>query len=368
MPVSRLIMFDTGRKRLSRMGRLGRAAWRNARVILREFRWPISVFLVAVLGGGWLYGELLVQAGYERLPFIDMPYSMLSLMIFQPPLDLPSEPQLVVFWYAMPVIFGYVAARGILDFVRLFYNPDEGRSSWEEAVASTYSGHVIVLGVGHLGTRVVRAVVGMGFEVVAIDRSAEIDKREILDRLNVPLVVADGRLASTLETAGIRKARALIVCTSNDHMNLEVTMRARDLNPTIRIVVRMWEDQFASQIQHFMNVEAVLSATDLAAPSFAAAALGIEISQTFVVDGVEYSMIELQVGDGSFLDGHTVQDIQANEGIDIVLHGRAGQVRVHPAHEVLIAAGDTLVLFAQHNKIMDVVGRNQGRRVITSKG
>ncbi len=367
MPVSRLVMPDTGRRRLNRLERLARAAWRNARVILREFRWSISVFLVAILGGGWLYGELLVQAGYERLPFIDMPYSMLSLMIFQPPLDLPREPQLIAFWYAMPVIFAYVTARGIVNFVRLFFNPDEGRSSWEAAVASTYSGHVIVMGVGHLGTRVVRAVVGMGFEVVAIDLSVEADKREVLDRLNVPLVVADGRLASTLETAGIRKARALIVCTSNDHMNLEVTMRARDLNRNIRIVVRMWEDQFASQIQRFMNVEAVLSTTDLAAPSFAAAALGIEISQTFVLHGVEYSMIELQVEAGSFLDGRTVQDIQLNEELDIVLHGHDGQVQVHPAHEVLIAAGDTLVVFAQHNKIMDVVGRNQGRRMIASK-
>ena len=124
--------------------------------------------------------------------------------------------------------------------------------SWEVAVASTYQNHVIVLGVGHLGTRVVRALVAMGIEVIAIDSNIEPEKIEELKHLGVPLVMGDGRLRVTLDSAGVRKAQSLIVCTSNDHMNLEVTMRARDLNPGLRIVVRMWEDRFAEQIQRLL--------------------------------------------------------------------------------------------------------------------
>jgi len=172
-------------------------------------------------------------------------------------------------------------------------------------------------------------------------------------------VEADGRLASTLETAAIREAQALIVCTSNDHMNLEVTMRARDLNPAVRIVVRVWEDRFAAQIRRFMNVEAVLSATDLAAPAFASAALGIEITQTLTIGGVDYSMIRLEVAPGTFLDGQTIGALQEEEDMDIVLHGRGESVAVHPPTDVVASAGDTLVIFAQHSKITDVVMRNQ---------
>jgi len=346
---------------------MARATWRNLRVLWREFRVPVIIFLVAVIGGGWLYGELWAQAGYAPKPFIDLPYLMATMMIVSSPDDLPTETRLVIFWYAMPLIGAYIAARGLSDFFNLFLKPHEHRNAWEEAVASTYQNHVIILGVGHLGTRVVRALVAMGFDVVAIDRSTEPEKLAELERLKVPLVVGDGRLESALETAGIRRARALIVCTSNDHMNLEVTMRARDLNPAIRIVVRMWEDQFAAQIRRFMNVEAVLSASDLAAPSFAAYALGIEITQTFIINGEDFSMIRLEVAPMSFLDGKTIGFLQESESLDIVLHSRETQVRVHPADDEVVRAGDTLVIFAQHRKITDVISRNQGRRVVSSE-
>lgn len=361
MPRSQFVIPQIRARRVSRRGRLARAAWRNLRVILREFRMPIGVLLAAVLAGGWLYGELWVHAGYERIPYVDLPYTMLALMIVETPGEIPREAYLVAFWYAMPLIGAYVAARGVFNFVSLFFGGENG-NSWEEAVASTYSNHVIVLGVGHLGTRVVRSLVMMGFEVVAIDRQIEQEKRDELGRLGVPLVTGDGRMPATLETAGIRQAQSLIVCTSNDHMNLEVTMRARDLNPDIRIVVRMWEDRFAAQIRHFMNVEAVLSATDLAAPAFASAALGIEITQTLTVGGAEYSMIRLQVTPGSFLDGQTVGALQDAEDMDIVLHSQDGAVAVHPLPQTVVRAGDTVVIFAQHCKVTDVVMRNQQRR------
>ncbi len=111
-----------------------------------------------------------------------------------------------------------------------------------------------------------------------------------------------------------------------------------------------------------MNVEAVLSATDLAAPVFASAALGIDITQTLDINGVDYSMIRLQVAPDSFLDGQTVGTLQDAEDMDIVLHSHQGQVTVHPAPETVVRAGDTVVIFAQHSKVTDVVARNQQRR------
>lgn len=362
MPYSRLLTPQGRRQRLRKRLRVGRAVVRNVRAVWHEFRVPIVILLVAVFGGGWVYGELRVAAGYERLPYVDLPYTMLALMILETPTDIPPELSLVAFWYMMPVIGAYVAARGVADFARLFFSGDGNRNAWEEALASTYANHVIVLGVGHLGQRVVRELVEMGVDVVAIDLKSADDRPEPRQFPRVPLVVGDGRQTSVLETAGIRRAQALIVCTSNDYMNLEVTMRARDMNPDVRIVVRVWEDHFVRQIERFMNVEAVLSATNLAAPSFAGYALGIEITQTLHVNGLDYSMIRLEVRSGSFLDGETVGVLQDAHNMDIVLHGQADDVRVHPPPEVRVRAGDTLVVFAQHGKIMDVVARNQRQR------
>ena len=68
----------------------------------------------------------------------------------------------------------------------------------------------------------------------------------------------------------------------------------------------------------------------VAAPAFAGAAVGIELTQTLHIQGVDYSMIRLQVGTGSFLDGDTVGELQHANDMDIVLHGRDGSVEVQP--------------------------------------
>jgi hypothetical protein len=73
VPESRFLIPETQWLRVGQGWRFARALFRNLRVIWREFRQPIVIFLVAVFGGGWLYGELLVHAGYERLPYIDLP-------------------------------------------------------------------------------------------------------------------------------------------------------------------------------------------------------------------------------------------------------------------------------------------------------
>ena len=358
MPQPRLVL-PRGQRRLVRWQRAVRAMWRDSLALWREFRVPFMTFLVATLVGGWLYGELLVLAGYDRIPYIDLPHMMVQLMVLESPTDIPPEPYLVAFWYILPPVFVYIVGRGAVDFVRLFFNRSERRDAWEEAVASTYRNHVIVIGIGHVGLRIARTLVQMGVDVVGVDQKLKPDVDAEMSTLGVPVIVADGRLLATLEQAGLRQAEALIVCTSNDHVNLEITMRARDMNPDVRIVVRMWDNQFAQQLERFMGVKAVLSASDLAAPAFAGSAIGVEITQTLTVSGVDYSVIRLKVEPGSFMDGSTIDRLQHENTIDIVLHGRGDKLVVHPDGDIPVVGGDMLVIFARHDRIMEIANRNR---------
>jgi voltage-gated potassium channel len=363
MPTTRLVL-PHGRRRRTRLMRGLRAVWRDTSALWSEFRAPILTLLLVVFGGGWLYGELIVLAGYPRVPYTSLPYFILRMMVFEPPSDPPpTEPYLIIFWYVMPAVAIFIVGRGAADFVRLFFNRNERRSEWEEAVASTYRNHVIILGVGHVGLRVARALVSMGFDVVGIDVKLKPDVDAELGQLGVPMIVADGRSQQVLERAGLREAQAFIACTSSDQTNLEAVMRARDLNPDVRIVSRMWDDQFTSQMKRFMGVQAVHSASDLAAPAFAGSAIGIEITQTLHINGDDYSMIRLQVEPGSFLDGGTVGQLQESNNMDIVLHGREGTVEVQPNSNISVNGGDTLVIFARHDRVINIVERNRPPRL-----
>lgn len=332
--------------------------WRDTSALWREFRRPILMFLLATLGGGWLYGELMVVAGYPRVPFIDLPYMMVLLMILESFTDIPPEPYLIIFWYTMPLIALYVVGQGVTDFVRLFFNRGERRSAWEEAVASTYRNHVIVLGIGHVGTRVIRTLVDMGSEVVAIDNEPDSTVESTLAALRVPLIAGDGRSPATLEKAGLRHAQALIVCTANDFLNLEMCVRAREMNPTMRLVVRMWDTQLSNHLKHSLNAETI-SASDLSAPAFAGTAVGVDIAPMMHVRDTAYSLIRLQVEAGSFMDGRTINALEDENNMDIVMHERSETVEVHPAGNLAVRAGDTLVIFARHTQIMQIVARNR---------
>lgn len=360
MSSKHLVRPATIAKKRSSYWRMWRAVWHDTQALVKEFRRPLAVFLVSIFVGGYLY--MLMNNNLTdnpHLEFVDMPYIMLALMVLEASIDVPNEPFLIAFWYLQPLLAVYIVGRGAADFVRLFFNRDQRRDAWEVAVASTYRKHIIVVGIGHVGLRVIRTLVQMGFEVVAIDLviTAELDAQ--LRDIDVPAIVGDGRNARILDQAGLGHAKALIIATSNDHINLEATMRVRDMNSSIRIVTRMWDHQLAQQIERFFDVE-VLSASDLAAPAFAGSAVGVEITQTLHIAGIEYSMIQLIVRPGSFMDGLTVDALQDDEDIDIVLLRRdGGEPDVHPDGSELVSGGDTLVLFAKHNKITQIVARNE---------
>lgn len=324
-----------------------------------EFRLPITLYLVVILGGGYLYGELYELARGETIAPIDRPFIMMELMILETPGDAPPEWYLVMFWYLLPPIFVFIISLGAADFVHLFFNPNQRRHRWREAVASTYRNHVIVLGAGHVGLRVIRALAAMGREIVVLDHDPDPGVVDVLEELKVPLISDDGRDARVLERAGLHNAESLIICTGNDHVNLEVVMQARYMHEDLRIVVRVWDDQDADKLSRFLGVQAVLSSSDLAAPAFAGAALGIEITQTMRVNGEEYSMIRLVVEPGSFMDGESVGRLQTENDMDIVLFGRGDVSDVQPPHDLAIQAGDTLVIFARHDKILEVVAHNR---------
>ncbi len=347
--------------------RTARAAWFHAVALLREFRVPLVGFLVLLVVGGVIYGEIYESIRGVPVPLIDRPYIILQLMILEAPEAVPPEGALVAFWYLMPLGFVLLVGLGAADFVNLVFNRDENRNPWAEALALTYRNHVIVFGAGHVGQRVIRDVVAMGLDVVAIDNSPSAHAEKRLGEMGVPIIRGDGRLPETLEKARITHAEAFVACTGDDQANMEAIMKVRHGHPKIRIVGRMWDRRFAEQLENFLNVDAVLSSADLAAPAFAGAALGVEITQTLEIEGVAYSTMRLKIAEGSLLAGSTVGALQEDHEMDLVLVESAGKSTVQPARDLKVGIGDGIVFFAQHDRVLEVFSLNKGKKAGTTK-
>lgn len=132
--------------------------------------------------------------------------------------------------------------------------------------------HVIVAGLGDVGHRVCAELGEGGVPLLVVDRDGSVDPEGAL-REGGAFLPGDARNASVLAEAGVRRARAVVAVSGDDAVNLGIALEAHALNPEVRTVVRMFDPELARKMEQGMGIDAVMSASAIAAPVFAAAAL-----------------------------------------------------------------------------------------------
>lgn len=340
-------------------GRNARAAWRDTLLLLRQFAAPLLLFSLVIVGGGLLYFALARVAGEPLDSPAEAIYLTLGLALFQPNGEFPHVWYLQLFYFAVPVLGLGILAAGLADFGRLFFNRRARRKEWEMAVASTFNRHLVLIGLGHLGYRVMETLVQNGQQVVVIEHDPKPQLLEGARRLGVPVIQADGRSPEALEGAGTARAQAILLCTQNDVLNLQIAFVAQRLNPNIEVVVRIFDDGFAADVAAKFGFRA-LSATGLAAPAFASAAAGVDVTRPITVDGRPFSLASLTVHPGSRLAGLSVAQLESEMDVSVVLLRRDGASDPHPAAGRIIAGRDVIAVLGEPNHIARLTGENQG--------
>ena len=322
-----------------------RASWRDTLLLLREFAWPLFLFVLAMVGGGLLYFGLSDFAGHPVSTRTETIYLMLSLTFLQPLGDFPNEWYLQTFYFLMPVIGISILAQGLADFGLLFFNRHARSKEWEMAVASTFNNHIVLIGLGHLGFRVMNNLHELNQDVVVVELNPHADLVAAAKSLNVPVIQDDGVRPEALAAAGIEKARAIVLCTQNDSMNLQIAFKARRLKPDIRVVARIFDDDFAWTLREQFGFE-TMSATGIAGPSFAAAAAGVDITRPITVEGETFSLARLDIVPSSRLIGCSMAEIEQTYDVSVVLLRHDGESDFHPAGDKCLATQNVLGVLA----------------------
>lgn len=329
-------------RRKQRMRRII-ASVRDTWLLIREFGWPLVFFFIAILGGSVLYYFLAQSAGEPLQNFATAIYLILTITLLQPASQFPGVWYLETFYFIMPILGLIIVAQGIAEFGVMLFNRRSRGKEWEMSVASMMHKHIILVGLGHLGYRVVMNLHEMGQDVVVIEQNPNRDMIVNTKALGVPVLQDDASRNGALEAAGIHKAKAIILCTQNDSLNLQVALKARRMKPDILITVRIFDTDFAKSLQEQFGFFA-LSATGMAAPIFAGAAAGLEITQPITVEGETLSLGRIKVYPVSPLIHMTVQDIEQRFNLSIVLLRRNNESDLHPSANLEILEGDTLAI------------------------
>ncbi len=226
------------------------------------------------------------------------------------------------------------------------------------AVASTFSDHTVLVGLGHLGYRVMQELVHMGHDVVVIEQNPKSNLVDEARRLNVPVIHDDGQRLETLQGAAVARARAIILCTQNDVLNLQAAFMARRLNPGIEVVMRIFDDQFAEEVTRQFGYRA-MSATGMAAPTFAAAASGADIARPITIEGQPFSLASLTIAGHSRLGGCAVGEVERDYDVSVVLLRHDGASDHHPSGDRSIAAGDVVAVLGGPEQIGRIARANK---------
>lgn len=334
------------------------ASTRDTWLLFRQFQWPLVVFMGAIVGGGLLYDTLAKIAGEPINTTSESIYHILGLTFLQPIEAFPQAWFLQSFYFIMPIIGIGILAQGVADFGVLFFNRRERGKEWQMAVASTFNQHVVLIGLGHLGFRVAQSLHSLGQDVVVIEINPKADLVASVQDLGIPTLADDGKREAALQAAGVEKAQAIILCTQNDSLNLQIALKARSLNPNIRVVLRIFDDDFATALHDQFGFTA-MSATGRAAPAFASSAAGVDMTRPITVEGQELSLASMVIGPNSPMVGTTVGEIEGNYEVSVVLlRGRGEEADYHPADTRQIQANDTLAVLGGSNQISILAQRN----------
>lgn len=334
---------------------------RFARYLLWEFRWPIGVFISLVLVCG-----LILKLGYhhngEQLSYVRACY-VVYMLIFVQPADIAfpdnwDEWYLVPFFFLLPIIGLGAIADSIVRLAYLVFAKKQRLPEWQRMVASAYRNHIVVVGVGKLGMRIIKGLVDLREPVVAIEAKKTSQHLDDVQDFDVPVIIGNGRQKKVLAEAGVAVARSLILATDDDLVNMDAALTARDLNPSIKLTLRLFDDTLAAKFATVFHLPAI-SASQVSAPAFIAAATGRKVYHQFQLDGEQLHLIDLTVCPASKLAGEVVGDIQKRCQVNIVMHRGSDGVNVNPGHGVALNVGDTLLVIGPMEKLLGLEAINQ---------
>ncbi len=351
------------------------------RLFSRRLRWSLAgvvASVVALAVATWLTtGDDPLHAAY--LTLLDI------FAIDDPAIGQPVERQI------LQLLSGLT---GLLLLPVLIAAVLEGLGTFRNASALPrpprgLSGHVVLLGMGKIGARVLVRLRELDIPVVCVEADPEARGIALARRLRVPTVIGDVTQEGLLESARIHRAHALLALTSSDTTNLEAALYARSVKPDLRVVMRLYDDDFATAVHrtlraaHPQALTRSRSVSHLAAPAFASAMMGRQILGAIPVERTVLLFAAVDVAGHPQLEGRTVEDA-FREGAWRVLaldtsspddrvpdlgaarRGRSGSPgdlvwQVPPGY--VLRPEDRVVLAATRRGLAELLGRRPSSRV-----
>ena len=208
--------------------------------------------------------------------------------------------------------------------------------------------HIILCGGGETGRHIAEEFHKVGAPFVVIDRDAK--RLEQLKKMNRMLFIeGDAANDETLMRAGIRRARGLVTALPQDRDNVFVILTARELNPGLRIVSRVIEQEAQPKLVK-AGANAVVSASFIGGMRMASEMVRpavVSFLDRMLRSGKDAVRVhEVKVTSSCKLAGRTLGEAAVYDKTGLLVIGivRGDSYEINPSPQARLAEGDGLIV------------------------
>jgi Trk K+ transport system NAD-binding subunit len=322
--------------------------------------------LVAVVAASSVVLRMSYQAGGQRISALDAVYFTVETITTVGYGDFTfrwQSPWLMAF----AVCLMLAGALFVAVFFALLTNLIVSRRI-EESLGRQHitglAGHILVIGLGTVGLRVVQQLHAAGSDVVVVEKDEHNRHLGQVRALGVPVVIADATLPETLRSVRLSAASAVAVLTSDDLANLETGLAVRDQLgdrwDTTPVVLRIFDPQLAHSVKETFGFHNVRSTAALAAPWFVGAALGLDVLSTFYAGDEPLLVARLTVTPGGGLHGLQMHQLAARTRVLALRRAADRTVLEHPPRRsTRFRPADEAYLIGPYDELLTVLRRDR---------
>jgi Trk K+ transport system NAD-binding subunit len=246
-----------------------------------------------------------------------------------------------------------VVLEGIVEITAVFRDRRNNERAFSIVMAESLHDHIILVGFGRVGYRIYRTLHRLGVAVVIIDTDEKCEFLPEARRDGAPILIGDARREALLDDAGLDHARAVIIATNDDLVNLEVALDARQKRPNIRVVMRMFDQNMADKVHAGFDIRAVLSTAGMGATTFAAAAVVENVLSTTVLANQLLVTVKSRVTESDLFCNQSLAEISTKHRCCVLGHRRGGdEMTLFPVPDTRLQPGDEIVVQGLYDELL----------------
>lgn len=337
----------------------------QSRALLGRLRTAAAVFgVVTVVGalGYWWIGD----GDWTLMDCLYMAVITLSTVGFGETLPGMNEVPLARSWTVVLILLGSGTLLYFASTLTALIVEGDLRGAIRRrrmgTLLSQLTNHVIVCGVGSTGQHVVAELVRSRSAIVVIDTHVERIERVVADHPDADILYVHGDATEdhVLEEAGIERAAGLIAALQDDRDNLFVTITARALSDTIRLVSKAAESENVMKLER-AGADAVVSPAVIGAVRMASEMVRPSVMQfldQMVTNPAQTRRIEeVLVTADSPLAGNRLQEAGLRETSDalvIAIRYVDGHHEYNPRGDTELRAGMVLIVLVKADDVKEL--------------